>query len=133
MTTPTKKKRKAPVPPGKKPSVRQHRRERLQLLADRIKKVLREMPHVVDLHGELEENLLEVQFLEAENDLLTAQLARVRRNRAASLEKAQDLASRLMALLYGTFGLERLREMGLHVTPGGRGLRQPGGTPSQVN
>ncbi len=94
---------------------RERHRERLRLIAVQVKAVLAELPQAVDLHGELEETLLVLQFLEAEHDLLTAQLTRVRRHRAASFEQAGELSSRLAALLYGTFGRDRLRELGLAV------------------
>jgi hypothetical protein len=109
---------------------KERHRERLRRLAAQVKPILPEVPHAAELHGELEENLLMMQFLEAEHDLLTAQLARVRRHRVVRAEQAQDLASRLAALLYGTFGRDRLRELGL---PVGSGRPGPRGATPEVN
>lgn len=126
------KQQNLPIVPKK--TGRERHRDRLRLMAAQVKAVLAELPHAADLHGELEETLLVLQYLEAEHDLLTAQLVRICRHRNASLEQAEDLSSRLAALLYGTFGRDRLRELGLPVCGGKRGPRpRPSGIAPQVN
>jgi len=73
------------------------------------------MPHLADLHGELERIIAQSEDLDARAEALKAESRAVNANREALAKSGDDLRGRLGASLQTTYGFksEKLIEFGL--------------------
>lgn len=84
-------------------------------LATNLRPYLAELPHAAADHAELEAVLARIKTSFSEQEVHTRRIAQLIAGRKADLQAAQDLRSRITALLQGRFGptSERLLEFGI--------------------
>jgi hypothetical protein len=91
---------------------------RWKVIATGLKPLLGEMPHLADLHGQLEKVITQSEELDARSEALKAESREVNKTRVTLAKTGDDLRKRLAASLktsYG-FGSEKLIEFGVQPT-----------------
>jgi hypothetical protein len=91
---------------------------RWKVIATGLKPLLGDMPHLADLHGQLEKIIAQSEELDSRSEALKAESREVNKNRAGLAKSGDDLRKRLAASLktaYG-FGSEKLIEFGVKPT-----------------
>lgn len=88
---------------------------RWKLIATGLKPLLAEMPHLADLHGQIEKAITESEELDARSEALKAESREVNKNRLAVAKTGDDLRQRLGASLRTAYGFssEKLLEFGI--------------------
>jgi hypothetical protein len=88
---------------------------RWKVISAGLKPLLAGMPHLADLHGELEQIIAQSEVLDARAEALKAESREVNANREALARSGDDLRGRLGASLQTTYGFqsEKLIEFGL--------------------
>jgi hypothetical protein len=88
---------------------------RWKVIAAGLKTLLPEMPHLTQMHGELEKIILQSEELDARHEALKAETREVNRTREDLAKTGDDLRQRLGASLRTQFGFqsERLIEFGI--------------------
>ena len=88
---------------------------RWKLLSAGLKPLLANMPHLADLHGELEKVIAQSEELDARSEALKAESREVNANRDKLARSGDELRSRLGASLQTAYGFksEKLIEFGL--------------------
>ena len=87
---------------------------RWKVISAGLKPLLANMPHLADLHGELEKVIAQSEELDARAEALKAESREVNANRAKLAKSGDDLRSRLGASLQTAYGFksEKLIEFG---------------------
>lgn len=96
---------------------------RWKVITTGLKPLLADMPHLADLHGQLEKIILQSEELDSRSEALKAESREVNKNRAGLAKTGDDLRKRLGASLKTSFGFasEKLIEFGIRPTrPRGR-------------
>jgi hypothetical protein len=88
---------------------------RWKVISAGLKPLLGTMPHLADLHGQLEQVIAQSEELDARAEALKAESRAVNANREALAKSGDDLRGRLGASLQTTYGFknEKLIEFGL--------------------
>ena len=88
---------------------------RWKVISAGLKPLLTDMPHLADLHGQLEKVITQSEELDARAEALKAESRAVNANRTALAKSGDDLRARLAASLQTTYGFksEKLIEFGL--------------------
>jgi hypothetical protein len=88
---------------------------RWKVISAGLKPLLATMPHLADLHGELEKVIAQSEELDARAEALKAESRTVNASRETLAKSGDDLRSRLGASLQTTYGFksEKLIEFGL--------------------
>jgi len=88
---------------------------RWKVISAGLKPLLTDMPHLADLHGQLEKVITQSEELDARAEALKAETRTVNASRTALAKSGDDLRSRLGASLQTTYGFknEKLIEFGL--------------------
>lgn len=88
---------------------------RWKLIAGGLKPMLADMPHLAELHGELEKTILQSEQLDARSEALKAESREVNATRDTLAKTGDDLRRRLGAALQTAFGFrsEKLLEFGI--------------------
>jgi hypothetical protein len=88
---------------------------RWKVISAGLKPLLTNMPHLADLHGELEKVIAQSEDLDARAEALKAESRTVNASREALAKSGDDLRSRLGASLQTAYGFksEKLIEFGL--------------------
>jgi hypothetical protein len=88
---------------------------RWKVISAGLKPLLANMPHLADLHGELEKVIAQSEELDARAEALKAESRAVNASREALAKSGDDLRGRLGASLQTTYGFksEKLIEFGL--------------------
>ena len=88
---------------------------RWKVISAGLKPLLPTMPHLADLHGQLEQVIAQSEELDARAEALKAESRAVNANREALAKSGDDLRGRLGAALQTTYGFksEKLIEFGL--------------------
>lgn len=91
---------------------------RWKVITTGLKPLLGDMPHLADLHGQLEKIILQSEELDARSEALKSESREVNKNRAGLAKTGDDLRKRLGASLKTSFGFasEKLIEFGLKPT-----------------
>lgn len=100
---------------------------RWKVISAGLKPLLATMPHLADLHGELEQVIAQSEELDARAEALKAESRAVNANREALAKSGDDLRGRLGASLQTTYGFksEKLIEFGLKPRKGRGRDKQP--------
>jgi hypothetical protein len=88
---------------------------RWKVISAGLKPLLGNMPHLADLHGQLEQVIAQSEEMDARAEALKAESRTVNASREALAKSGDDLRSRLGASLQTTYGFksEKLIEFGL--------------------
>jgi hypothetical protein len=88
---------------------------RWKLITGGLKPMLGDMPHLAELHGELEKTILQSEQLDARSEALKAESREVNATRDTLAKAGDDLRRRLGAALQTAFGFrsEKLLEFGI--------------------
>lgn len=88
---------------------------RWKVISAGLKPLLTDMPHLADLHGQLEQIITQSEQLDARAEALKAESRQVNASRDALAKSGDDLRARLGASLQTTYGFksEKLIEFGL--------------------
>jgi len=88
---------------------------RWKVISAGLKPLLATMPHLADLHGELEKVIAQSEELDARHEALKAETREVNRKRDDLAKKGDDLRARLAASLQTVHGFrsEKLIEYGV--------------------
>jgi hypothetical protein len=88
---------------------------RWKVISAGLKPLLTDMPHLADLHGQLEAIITQSEQLDARAEALKAESREVNSNRETLARSGDDLRGRLGASLQTTYGFqsEKLIEFGL--------------------
>ena len=85
------------------------------MIAAGLKALLPEMPHLTEMHGELEKAILQSEELDARHEALKSETREVNRTREELAKTGDDLRKRLGASLQTAYGFqsEKLIEFGI--------------------
>lgn len=88
---------------------------RWKVISAGLKPLLGDMPHLAELHAELEKTILQSEALDARGEALKAESREVNATRDALAKTGDDLRRRLGAALQTTYGFrsEKLIEFGI--------------------
>jgi len=88
---------------------------RWKVIATGLKPLLGDMPHVADLHAQLEKVITQSEELDARSEALKAESREVTKTRVTLAKTGDDLRKRLGAALQTSYGFasEKLLEFGL--------------------
>lgn len=91
---------------------------RWKVIATGLKPLLGDMPHLTDLHGQLEKIITQSEELDARSEALKAESREVNKNRVTLAKSGDDLRKRLAASLKTSYGFEseKLIEFGVQPT-----------------
>jgi len=107
---------------------------RWKVITTGLKPLLGDMPHLADLHGQLEKIITQSEELDARNEALKSESREVNKTRATLSKSGDDLRKRLAASLKTSYGFdsEKLIEFGVQPQrPRGRDKKLRGRTPAQ--